>query len=63
MTRSEFDAWSAGQSYEHYMGRGSRKIATGFIDWLDLQADLDWLETGCGAGALNEAILSRPVPG
>ena len=31
---SQFDAWSAGQNYEHYMGRWSRLMATKFIPWL-----------------------------
>lgn len=62
MTQTEFDAWSAGQSYEHYMGRWSRKIATRFIDWVDPPADLAWLEIGCGTGALTAAILAQTSP-
>lgn len=58
----DFDAWSAGQSYEHYMGRWSRKVATEFLDWLDPPNSIDWLEIGCGTGALTSAILQRHDP-
>lgn len=60
--KSEFDAWSAGQSYERYMGRWSRKIATKFVDWLAAPAEADWLEVGCGTGALTQTILSSAAP-
>ncbi|WP_299826596.1 class I SAM-dependent methyltransferase [uncultured Roseobacter sp.] len=59
MAKSDFDAWSAGQSYEHYMGRWSRKIAEKFIDWVDPPTDAEWLETGCGTGALTDIVLSK----
>lgn len=59
---SEFDAWSAGQSYEHYMGRWSRKIAERFVDWLAAGEGLDWLETGCGTGALTGTVLANCAP-
>lgn len=62
MTQSEFDAWSAGQSYEHYMGRWSRKIASRFVGWVDPPQNADWLEIGCGTGALTEAILAAANP-
>ncbi|MEZ5747423.1 MAG: class I SAM-dependent methyltransferase [Paracoccaceae bacterium] len=64
MQRAEsFDAWTAGQSYDHYMGRWSRMIAGEFLDWLDAPAKVDWLELGCGTGALTSAILGRCDPG
>lgn len=59
---SRHDAWQAGDSYESYMGRWSRKIAPLFLDWLDAADGLDWLEVGCGTGALSAAILSRCNP-
>ena len=55
-------AWSAGDSYDAYMGRWSRQIATKFLDWLDKEKALDWLEVGCGTGALSESILSKCEP-
>ena len=60
---SRHDAWSAGDSYDAYMGRWSRQIATKFLDWLDKEKALDWLEVGCGTGALSESILSKCEPG
>jgi len=53
------DAWQAGDSYEAYMGRWSRPIASKFLDWLDAPDGLDWLEVGCGTGALSAAIMAQ----
>ena len=59
---SRHDAWQAGDSYEAYMGRWSRPIASRFLDWLAMPAGLDWLEVGCGTGALSSAILKQCSP-
>ena len=59
---SRHDAWQAGASYNAYMGRWSRKIAPLFLDWLDMPGGLDWLEVGCGTGALSGAILAQCGP-
>jgi len=56
------DAWQAGDSYEAYMGRWSRQVAPLFVDWLGAADGLDWLEVGCGTGALSAAILARARP-
>jgi SAM-dependent methyltransferase len=56
------DAWSSGAAYERYMGRWSRRIAPLFLDWLAPAPGLDWLEIGCGSGALTAAILARGAP-
>jgi SAM-dependent methyltransferase len=56
------DAWSSGDSYDIYMGRWSRRIAPRFLDWLDPPEGADWLEVGCGTGALSAAILERCAP-
>nr|WP_108262794.1 class I SAM-dependent methyltransferase [Mangrovicoccus ximenensis] len=56
------DAWSAGRSYDHYMGRWSRQIADQFLDWLDPPDGADWIEAGCGTGALTSAILRSCAP-
>lgn len=56
------DAWTVAEGYEHYMGRWSRRIAARFIEWLDPPAGADWLEVGCGTGALTEAILDGTAP-
>jgi SAM-dependent methyltransferase len=60
---SQHDAWTAGQSYEHYMGRWSRLIAQRFVKWLSPPAGADWLEIGCGTGALTASILAECEPG
>ena len=59
---SRHDAWQAGDSYDLYMGRWSRQIAPRFLDWLDAPDGLDWLEVGCGTGALSAAILAQCAP-
>lgn len=56
------DAWKAGDSYDRYMGRWSRKVAPLFLDWLGAADGLDWLEVGCGTGALTAAIVARCKP-
>jgi SAM-dependent methyltransferase len=56
------DAWQAGDSYEAYMGRWSRRVAPLFLDWLGAPADGAWLELGCGSGALSAAIVARAAP-
>ena len=61
-TTSRHDAWQAGDSYEQYMGRWSRQVAPRFLEWLDAPTGLDWLEVGCGTGALSSAILARCAP-
>lgn len=59
---SRHDAWQAGDHYDAYMGRWSRKIAPLFLQWLDARAGADWLEVGCGTGALSAAILLNCNP-
>ncbi|MCP5364224.1 MAG: methyltransferase domain-containing protein [Hyphomicrobiales bacterium] len=59
---SRHDAWQAGDHYEAYMGRWSRQIAPFFLDWLGAESGLDWLDIGCGTGALSEAILAEREP-
>jgi SAM-dependent methyltransferase len=59
---SRHDAWQAGDSYDRYMGRWSRQIAPRFLDWLDMPERSDWLEVGCGTGALSAAIVAQCGP-
>jgi len=61
-TAARHDAWAAGDSYNAYMGRWSRPIAARFLDWLGLPGGLDWLDLGCGTGALTETILRQGAP-
>ena len=59
MGGAEHDAWTAGASYEAYMGRWSRRLAGAFLAWLDPPRSADWIEIGCGTGALTAAVLER----
>jgi SAM-dependent methyltransferase len=59
---SRHDSWQAGESYDLYMGRWSRRIAPLFLDWLDAADGMDWLDVGCGTGALTAAILAQCKP-
>ena len=59
---SRHDSWQAGESYDLYMGRWSRRIAPLFLDWLEVADGMDWLDVGCGTGALTAAILAQCRP-
>jgi SAM-dependent methyltransferase len=56
------DKWAAGDLYEPYVGRWSRLVAHAFLDWLAVPPDRDWLDVGCGTGALSATILERARP-
>jgi ubiquinone/menaquinone biosynthesis C-methylase UbiE len=56
------DSWAAGSTYEEFMGRWSRRLATQFVSWLRIPAGIHWLDVGCGTGALAKAICSRADP-
>jgi ubiquinone/menaquinone biosynthesis C-methylase UbiE len=51
-----------GESYERLMGRWSRLVGEGFLDWLDVPIGLRWLDVGCGNGAFTEEIIARRAP-
>ena len=57
------DAWQAGESYDPYMGRWSRRIAPLFLNLLVVPRGADWLELGCGTGVLTKAIADLRDPG
>lgn len=61
-TATRHDAWQVGDNYDAYMGRWSRHLAPRFLAWLDPAETLDWLEVGCGTGALSSAILNQCMP-
>lgn len=61
-TTTRHDAWSAGEHYERYMGRWSRRIAARYVDWLAAPQDAAWLDVGCGTGALTQTILKQAAP-
>ena len=56
------DNWVAGEAYEGYMGRWSRPLAASFVRWLAPKGGADWLEVGCGTGALTHAIHEQGEP-
>jgi SAM-dependent methyltransferase len=56
------DVWAAGDLYEPYVGRWSRLVAREFLSWLSAPPNLDWLDVGCGTGALTGVILDTATP-
>lgn len=57
------DRWASGNAYERYMGRWSRQIGGAFLEWLAPANRGNWLDVGCGTGALTETIGLRASPG
>jgi SAM-dependent methyltransferase len=57
------DVWAAGDAYEPYIGRWSRLVAREFIAWLAVAPGSDWLDVGCGTGALSQTIVDHASPG
>jgi len=56
------DTWSAGDLYEPYVGRWSRLVARDFLAWLEVGPQRNWLDVGCGTGALAESIFRQARP-
>ena len=56
------DTFVSGKAYEPYVGRWSRLVAEPFLNWLFPPANVDWLDVGCGTGALCQAILRQTHP-
>jgi ubiquinone/menaquinone biosynthesis C-methylase UbiE len=56
------DVWDAGVLYEPYVGRWSRLVARELLKWLSIPAQKDWLDVGCGTGALSQIILEHGLP-
>ncbi len=56
------EQWSAGEAYDGYIGRWSRKVAVEFIRWLDLPPGHHWLDVGSGTGALAATIIAMAEP-
>jgi SAM-dependent methyltransferase len=62
MATERKDVWAIGDAYEPYVGRWSRLIARQFLAWLHVAPDGNWLDIGCGTGALCEVILANASP-
>jgi SAM-dependent methyltransferase len=62
MTEMSKENWGAGDLYELYVGRWSRKVAVEFLDWICVPARAAWADVGCGTGALTQCILARSDP-
>jgi SAM-dependent methyltransferase len=56
------DVWASGDAYEPYVGRWSRLVARQFVAWLGMPPNGDWLDIGCGTGALSQVILESASP-
>ena len=56
------DQWGAGEAYERFMGRWSRRLAADFVGWLGAVPGRSWLDVGCGTGALAQAVLDAAEP-
>ncbi|RPJ24097.1 MAG: methyltransferase domain-containing protein [Chloroflexi bacterium] len=56
------DIWALGDSYEPYVGRWSRLVAREFIHGLGVAENKQWLDVGCGTGALSQTILDLANP-
>ena len=56
------DVWDAGDRYEPYVGRWSRRVAREFLNWLVVPDGKEWLDVGYGTGALTQAIIEQMHP-
>ncbi len=54
--------WASGEAYEPYVGRWSRLVAREFLHWLAISPSAQWLDVGCGTGALSQTILTQAAP-
>ena len=45
-----------------YVGRWSRRVGEKFLNWLEAPPGSNWLDLGCGTGALTTQILEQCQP-
>jgi len=62
MTPESADRWNSGDAYEAYMGRWSRLVARAFLEWIRPNPQVQWLDVGCGTGALTSVICEPCMP-
>ncbi len=56
------DVWTAGATYEDFMGRWSRLLAPRFVTWHSVRPGANWVDVGCGTGAFTDAICAGAEP-
>jgi len=56
------DAWAESDGYDDYMGRWSQPVARRFLEWLRIPPASDWVDVGCGTGALAATITEEASP-
>lgn len=56
------EVWAVGDAYEDYIGRWSRRVAVEFLTWLAVPPGREWLDVGCGTGALTASVLAQANP-
>ncbi|WP_102126812.1 class I SAM-dependent methyltransferase [Deinococcus planocerae] len=61
--RPSTDLWGVAEAYEGYMGRWSRGIAPLFTAWLAPEPGRNWVDLGCGTGALSACVSHTCRPG
>lgn len=49
----------AGEAYDRFMGRYSRKLAPRFMEFAGIEAEMSVIDVGCGPGALTERLAER----
>ena len=62
MNETPKDSWASGDAYEPYVGRWSRLVAREFLSRLAVSEGSQWLDVGCGTGALSQTILQFTNP-
>jgi SAM-dependent methyltransferase len=62
VANAQHDVWAVGAGYESYVGRWSRLAAPNFLRWLSVPGGQNWLDVGCGTGALTRSILDEMKP-
>lgn len=62
MSSKPKNSWASGDNYEPYIGRWSRLVAREFLKWLAIATGSQWLDVGCGTGALSQTILQFANP-
>jgi ubiquinone/menaquinone biosynthesis C-methylase UbiE len=62
MTQQPQITFDDGAAYERMMGDWSRRVGHVFLDWLQPDPGLRWLDVGCGNGAFSQLIFERSAP-